>query len=216
MSADDKRYDRAEEELRYAAEAADQERRTVEKGAAEKGAAGEDPIGDAPESSSDSEIEALKAQVQEFQEQMLRSQAEMQNVRRRAEIDVEKAHKFALEKFVKELLPVADSLEKAVESTEGHEDAGELVASIREGVEMTLNLFMNSLRKFNVEQLNPIGEPFDPQQHEAMSMVPSPDAEPNSVVAVVQKGYMLNERLVRPAMVVVAKAEDAPKIDEQA
>lgn len=216
MSADDKRYDRAEEELRYAAEAADQERRTVEKGAAEKGAAGEDPIGDAPETSSDSEIEALKAQVQEFQEQMLRSQAEMQNVRRRAEIDVEKAHKFALEKFVKELLPVADSLEKAVESTEGHEDAGELVASIREGVEMTLNLFMNSLRKFNVEQLNPIGEPFDPQQHEAMSMVPSPDAEPNSVVAVVQKGYMLNERLVRPAMVVVAKAEDAPKIDEQA
>ena len=216
MSADDKRYDRAEEELRYAAEAADQERRTVEKGAAEKGAAGEEPIGDAPETSSDSEIEALKAQVQEFQEQMLRSQAEMQNVRRRAEIDVEKAHKFALEKFVKELLPVADSLEKAVESTEGHEDAGELVASIREGVEMTLNLFMNSLRKFNVEQLNPIGEPFDPQQHEAMSMVPSPDAEPNSVVAVVQKGYMLNERLVRPAMVVVAKAEDAPKIDEQA
>lgn len=216
MSADDKRNDRAEEELRYAAEAADQERRTAEKVAAEKAAVEEDPIGDAPESSSDSEIEALKAQAQEFQEQMLRSQAEMQNVRRRAEIDVEKAHKFALEKFVKELLPVADSLEKAVESTEGHEDAGELVASIREGVEMTLGLFMNSLRKFNVEQLNPVGEPFDPQQHEAMSMVPAPDAEPNSVVAVVQKGYMLNERLVRPAMVVVAKAEDAPKIDEQA
>ena len=206
MSADDKRNERAEEELRYAAEAAEQEKGGTEKAPAEE----------APESSPESEIEALKAQAQDFQEQMLRSQAEMQNVRRRAEIDVEKAHKFALEKFVKELLPVADSLEKAVESTEGHEDAGELVASIREGVEMTLNLFMNSLRKFNVEQLNPVGEPFDPQQHEAMSMVPSPDAEPNSVVAVVQKGYMLNERLVRPAMVVVAKAEDAPKIDEQA
>ena len=163
-----------------------------------------------------SEVEALKAQVQEFQEQMLRSQAEMQNVRRRAEIDVEKAHKFALEKFVKELLPVADSLEKAVESTEGHEESGELVASIREGVEMTLSLFMSSLKKFNVEQINPVGEPFDPQQHEAMSMVPAPGAEPNSVVAVVQKGYLLNGRVVRPAMVMVAKAEDAPKIDEQA
>ncbi|MDX1551511.1 MAG: nucleotide exchange factor GrpE [Marinobacter sp.] len=215
MSADDKRNERAEEELRYAAEAADQNKGATE--AAHQNNGGVDEIEErAPDSAPDSEVEALKAQAQEFQEQMLRSQAEMQNVRRRAEIDVEKAHKFALEKFVKELLPVADSLEKAVESTEGHEDAGELVASIREGVEMTLNLFMNSLGKFNVEQLNPLGEPFDPQQHEAMSMVPAPNAEPNSVVAVVQKGYMLNERLVRPAMVVVAKAEDAPKIDEQA
>ena len=163
-----------------------------------------------------SEVEALKGQVKELQEQILRSQAEMQNVRRRAEIDVEKAHKFAVEKFVKELLPVADSLEKAVESTEGHENAGELVASIREGVEMTLSLFMSSLKKFNVEQITPVGEPFDPQQHEAMSMVPAPEAEPNSVIAVVQKGYLLNGRVVRPAMVMVAKAEGASKIDEQA
>ena len=117
---------------------------------------------------------------------------------------------------MRELLPFADSLEKAVESTEGQGGQGELVTSIREGVEMTLNLFMNSLQKFNVVQLNPVGEPFDPQMHEAMSMVPAPDAEPNSVVAVVQKGYTLNNRLVRPAMVVVAKAGDSPKIDEQA
>ena len=163
-----------------------------------------------------SELDALKEQLQDSQEQMLRLQAEMQNVRRRAEMDVQKAHKFALEKFVKELLPVADSLEKAVESTEGQEAAGELVASIRQGVEMTLNLFVSSLKKFNVEPLNPVGEPFDPQQHEAMSMVPAPNAEPNSVVAVVQKGYLLNGRVVRPAMVMVAKAQDAPKIDEQA
>ncbi|MBK1850647.1 nucleotide exchange factor GrpE [Marinobacter sp. 1-4A] len=163
-----------------------------------------------------SELDALKEQLQDSQEQMLRLQAEMQNVRRRAEMDVQKAHKFALEKFVKELLPVADSLEKAVESTEGQEAAGELVASIRQGVEMTLSLFVSSLKKFNVEPLNPVGEPFDPQQHEAMSMVPAPDAEPNSVVAVVQKGYLLNGRVVRPAMVMVAKAQDAPKIDEQA
>lgn len=163
-----------------------------------------------------SELDALSAQLQDAQEQMLRYQAEMQNVRRRAEMDVEKAHKFALEKFVKELLPVADSLEKAVESTEGQENAGELVTSIRQGVEMTLSLFVSSLKKFNVEPLNPLGEPFDPQQHEAMSMVPAPDAEPNSVVAVVQKGYLLNGRVVRPAMVMVAKAQGAPKIDEQA
>ncbi|WP_417545091.1 nucleotide exchange factor GrpE [Marinobacter sp.] len=163
-----------------------------------------------------SELDALKAQVQEFQEQMLRSQAEMQNVRRRAEMDVEKAHKFALEKFVKELLPVADSLEKAVESTEGQGNADDLVASIRQGVEMTLSLLESSFKKFNVEPLNPIGEPFDPRHHEAMSMVPAPDAEPNSVVAVVQKGYLLNGRVVRPAMVMVAKAQDAPKIDEKA
>ncbi|WP_309043808.1 nucleotide exchange factor GrpE [Marinobacter sediminicola] len=163
-----------------------------------------------------SELDSLKEQLQDSQEQMLRLHAEMQNVRRRAEMDVEKAHKFALEKFVKELLPVADSLEKAVESTEGQESAGELVASIRQGVEMTLNLFVSSLKKFNVEPLNPVGEPFDPQQHEAMSMVPAPNAEPNSVVAVIQKGYLLNGRVVRPAMVMVAKAQDAPKIDEQA
>lgn len=201
MSADENRTDQVEEELNEAAEAASDEEKQ-EKDAEQNGAG--------------TETEALEAKVQEFQEQMLRSQAEMQNVRRRAEIDVEKAHKFALEKFVKELLPVADSLEKAVESTEGHENAGEVVANIREGVEMTLTLFMNSLQKFNVKQLNPVGEPFDPQQHEAMSMVPAPDAEPNSVVAVVQKGYTLNDRLVRPAMVVIAKAEEGPKVDEQA
>lgn len=192
MSTDENRNEQAEE-LKEATEAA----------AEEAQATGEA----APEGEEVSEVEALNAQVQELKDQMLRTQAEMQNVRRRAEIDVEKAHKFALEKFVKELLPVADSLEKAVESTEGQEDSGELVASIREGVEMTLDLFMKSLTKFNVEQLNPVGEPFDPQQHEAMSMVPAPDAEPNSVVNVVQKGYLLNGRVVRPAMVIVAKAE---------
>ena len=202
MSTDENRNEQVEDELKEAAEAAAEEAQV--EGEAEAA------------ESEESEVEALRAQVKEAQEQMLRSQAEMQNVRRRAEIDVEKAHKFALEKFVKELLPVADSLEKAVESTEGNDNAGELVASIREGVEMTLSLFMSSLGKFNVEQLNPVGEPFDPQQHEAMSMVPAPDAEPNSVVAVVQKGYLLNGRVVRPAMVMVAKAEDAPKIDEQA
>lgn len=194
MSADENRNEQTDEKLKDEAVEA----------SAEAGAQEQD------------EASALREQVREFQEQVLRSQAEMQNVRRRAEIDVEKAHKFALDKFVKELLPVADSLEKAVETTEAHQDEDERMASIREGAEMTLNLFMNTLRKFNVAQLNPVGEPFDPQHHEAMSMVPAPDAEPNSVVAVVQKGYTLNDRVVRPAMVVVAKAEGSPKIDEQA
>lgn len=201
MSADDKRNEQVEEQVEVEEAAANAEQQASE----EQVEAGEG-----------SELDTLKAQLQEYQDQALRAQAEMQNVRRRAELDVEKAHKFALEKFVKELLPVADSLEKAVESTEASDESGELVASIRQGVEMTLGLFLGSLKKFNVEQLNPVGEPFDPQQHEAMSMVPAPDAEPNSVVAVVQKGYLLNGRVVRPAMVVVAKAESAPKIDEQA
>lgn len=201
MSADEKRSEEVEEQNK----ATDAVVEETEAEAEQTEAEGES-----------SEVEVLQAKLQEHQEQALRAQAEMQNVRRRAEIDVEKAHKFALEKFVKELLPVADSLEKAVESTEGQQESSELVTSIREGVEMTLDLFMKSLTKFNVEQLNPVGEPFDPQQHEAMSMVPAPNAEPNSVVAVVQKGYLLNGRVVRPAMVMVAKAEDSPKIDEQA
>ena len=156
-----------------------------------------------------SEVARLNEEVAGLKEQALRTQAEMQNVRRRAELDVEKAHKFALEKFVRELLPVVDSLEKAVENSTAKEGSDELLISIREGVEMTLNMFISSLRKFNVEQINPLGAPFDPQQHEAMSMVPAPDAEPNSVVAVMQKGYLLNERLVRPAMVVVAKPQNS-------
>ena len=200
MSADENRNENVDEELK------------AEERAGEP--VSEQQEGETPDPEND--VDSMEARMQELQDQMLRTQAEMQNVRRRAEIDVEKAHKFALEKFVKELLPVADSLEKAVESTENQQSSDELVVSIREGVEMTLDLFMKSLGKFNVKQLNPVGEPFDPQVHEAMSMVPAPDAEPNSVVAVVQKGYTLNERLVRPAMVVVAKAEDAPKIDEQA
>lgn len=202
MSTDEKRNEQLADELQQAVDNAVEE-------SAEAAEA-------APESSPSADLEALQAKVQEFQEQVLRSQAEMQNVRRRAENDIEKAHKFAVEKFVKELLPVVDSLEKAVESTEGHESSGDLVASIRQGVELTLEMFLSGLKKFNVERLNPVGEPFDPQYHEAMSMVPAPNAEPNSVVAVMQKGYMLNGRVVRPAMVMVAKPQDTPKIDEQA
>lgn len=164
---------------------------------------------DEPESA----VAALEEELLQYREQALRAQAEMQNVRRRAEIDVEKAHKFALEKFVRELLPVVDSLEKTVENSTGDTD---LLVRIREGAEMTLSMMLNSLGKFNVRQLDPMGEPFDPQLHEAMSMVPSPGVEPNTVVGVMQKGYTLNDRLVRPAMVMIAKAGDKPIVDEKA
>jgi molecular chaperone GrpE len=174
--------------------------------------------GSGPEKSSDSlqaEVDRLRGEVDALKDQALRAQAEMQNVRRRAELDVEKAHKFALERFVRELLPVVDGLEKAVENSVADEAGDERVARIHEGVEMTLNMFVSMLEKFNVQQVNPLGAPFDPQQHEAMSMVDAPDAEPNSVVAVMQKGYMLNDRLVRPAMVVVARPQ-SEKVDEKA
>ena len=127
----------------------------------------------------DEQIEALKADV-------LRAHAETQNARRRAEQDVEKARKFALEKFVGELLPVADNLERAIASGNS-EDEGQKVVS--EGVALTHQSLLATLKKFKVEAIDPHGEPFDPQLHQAMSIVPNPDAEPNTVLTVFQKGY---------------------------
>lgn len=175
----------------------------------------EDAVDEVASTASEPEaaVAAMEEEVALAREQALRAQAETQNVRRRAEIDVEKAHKFALEKFVRELLPVVDSLEKTVENSTGDSD---LLVRIREGAEMTLSMMMNTLGKFNVEQMDPMGEPFDPQVHEAMSMVPSPGVEPNTVVGVMQKGYLLNGRVVRPAMVMISKAGEAPIVDEKA
>lgn len=145
------------------------------------------------------EIADLQKQLAELQP---RAQAEMANVRRRAEQDVEKARKFALEKFAGELLPVMDSLERAIEACQAEDEA---TMRLKEGVEMTHKLFLDGMGKFNVETLDPTGEAFNPEHHQAMSMVDAPDAEPNTVVAVMQKGYLLNGRLIRPAMVMVAK-----------
>ncbi|MFO7646857.1 nucleotide exchange factor GrpE [Halomonas campaniensis] len=146
-------------------------------------------------------VEELEQSVAEAKDQALRAAAEAQNVRRRAEQEAEKARKFALEKFVKELLPVVDSLEKALEAM-----ADEATEAHREGVSMTLKMQQDVLAKFGVEVVEPAGEPFDPQFHEAMAMVPNPELEPNTVMEVMQKGYLLNGRLVRPAMVVVSQA----------
>lgn len=148
------------------------------------------------------EAEALAAQIESYKDQAVRAAAEVQNIRRRAEMDVEKAHKFALEKFAKELLPVIDSLEKAIEA---EKESGAEAGPLREGVEMTLSMFLSGIQKFNLEQIDPVGQPFDPALHEAMSMVPAPDSEPNTVIAAMQKGYTLSGRLIRPAMVMVSK-----------
>ena len=150
------------------------------------------------------EVAVLQAKVTEQSDSVIRAQAEVQNIRRRAERDVENAHKFALDKFSSDLLPVIDSLERALEAAENLEN--EAVKAMRDGVELTLKMFVDTLGKHGIEQLNPMGEPFNPEFHQAMSMVPNPDMEPNSVMAVMQKGYVLKGRLVRPAMVVVSKA----------
>lgn len=156
--------------------------------------------------------EDLEQALQEAREQaaahweaLLRVKADMENLRRRTRIDVENAHKFALEKFVNALLPVVDSLEMGIEAA-GQENA--TVDSLREGMEMTLKMLLDVMAEFGVERIDPKGEAFDPQKHEAMTMVPSAEHEPNTVMDVIQKGYSLNERLVRPARVIVSK-EDA-------
>ncbi|WP_188150913.1 nucleotide exchange factor GrpE [Teredinibacter waterburyi] len=150
-------------------------------------------------------IARLEQELQDAKEQVLRTAAEAQNVRRRAEMDVEKAHKFGVEKFVSDMLPVADNLVRAVDaaSAEGAE-----MSAVIEGVELTLKSLMDGLKRHNVETVNPEGEPFDPQLHQAMTAVPQPDVEPNTVINVFQCGYTLHGRLVRPAMVVVSKAPE--------
>jgi molecular chaperone GrpE len=148
-------------------------------------------------------IAQLQVDAAEARDAGLRAQADAQNVKRRAEQDVEKARKFALEQFSKELLPVMDNLERALEAAPENE---ELVRPIAEGVELTLKSFADALKKFKIEVVDPLGEPFDPQFHQAMSMVENPEVEPNTVTLVMQKGYVLNDRLLRPAMVMVSKA----------
>jgi molecular chaperone GrpE len=156
------------------------------------------------------ELTVAKAEVTELKDQMLRVQADAQNIRRRAEADVEKAHKFGQEKFSRELLSVLDNLERALAASP--ED--EATKSLRDGVEMTLQGFTSTLTKFNVEGIDPQGETFNPEYHQAMAMQENADFPPNTVMAVMQKGYSLHGRLLRPAMVMVSKG--APSIDENA
>ena len=151
----------------------------------------------------DAEQSSEADELAKVKDQLLRTVAEMENVRRRSQRDVENAHKFAVEKLLGDLLPVLDSLEKAEEAALAADNA----AGMAEGISLSLKLFVGILEKAGVAIVHPIGEPFDPQLHEAMAMVPNPDAEPNSVMDVMQRGYTLNGRLVRAAKVIVVKGE---------
>ena len=148
-------------------------------------------------------LEEWQAKADGYLNELLRTRAEAENVRKRAQRDVENAHKYGQERLVGEMLPVKDSLELGLSAAQTSGDA----TSIREGLELTLKMFDAALEKAGVTELNPVGEKFDPEWHQAMSMQVS-DAEPGSVLTVMQKGYRLNDRLVRPAMVIVAKAKD--------
>lgn len=149
-------------------------------------------------------LAVAEAKVDEYRDQYLRAAAETENVRKRAARDVENARRYALENFSRDLLAVKDSLEMGIQAAESAD-----VSALLEGKEATLKLLATTLERFGITELDPAGEPFDPEFHEAMSMQPSTDAEPGSVITVVQKGYLLNGRLLRPAMVVVAAEAEA-------
>ena len=176
---------------------------------ADVSAASEDNVSAANEDLSPEDLKAKLEEAEkkaaEYWDQLLRMKAEMENTRRRTQRDLENAHKYALEKFAVELLPVKDSLElglQAVEQANGNID------NLRQGTELTLNMLSQAFEKFNLKELNPQGEKFNPEHHQAMSIQENAEVEANTVLAVMQKGYVLNDRLVRPAMVMVSKAAE--------
>ncbi|AEF03825.1 nucleotide exchange factor GrpE [Alteromonas naphthalenivorans] len=157
-------------------------------------------------------LSEAQATIKEQQDSVLRARADVENARRRAEMEVEKARKFALERFAGELLPVVDNLERAIELTDGENEA---VKPLLEGVEMTHKSFLSTIEKFGLSLIDPQGETFNPDLHQAMSMQESADHAPNTVMAVMQKGYQINGRLLRPAMVMVSRAPSGG-VDTQA
>ena len=179
---------------------------------------------DIPEEASDAggvtqdpeELHALltdaRSKADQHWDQCLRLQADMENLRKRNERDLANAHKFALEKFANALLPVKDSLEMGLLAAVENADVDKLV----EGSELTLKMLTSAMEKYNINEINPLNEKFNPEYHEAMSMQERDDVEPNTVVTVVQKGYTLNDRLIRPAMVIVSRGGAAQQINEQA
>lgn len=148
-------------------------------------------------------LEDARTKADEHWNLYLRTQAEMENLKKRAERDIQNAHKFGLEKFMNELLPVIDSLEMGLQALNREDES---LAGVVEGMDLTLKMFSDAVSKFGLTTVDPQGEVFNPEFHQAMSMQAVVDAEPNTVIAVMQKGYLLNDRLVRPAMVVVATA----------
>ena len=163
-------------------------------------------------------LQQAESKLAEAQDQILRLKAEMENLRRRSAREVENAHKYALERFVQELLPVIDSLEMGRDASMAE---GATLEKLQEGTDLTLKMLLSTIDKFGIKAVHPEGEPFDPELHQAMSMQESAEHAPNTVMNVMQKGYLLNDRLVRPAMVVVSKAgeemeKSGSNIDEKA
>ncbi|MDH5387780.1 MAG: nucleotide exchange factor GrpE [Gammaproteobacteria bacterium] len=148
------------------------------------------------------QLNQAKSKAEENWDLLLRTKAEMENLRRRTQIDLENAHKYGIEKFVSELIPVMDSMELGLAAEEASAE------SLREGMTLTINMVSQMFEKFNIKMIDPMNEKFDPELHQAMAAQPTDDVEPNTVIAVMQKGYILNERLVRPAMVMVSKAAE--------
>ena len=183
--------------------AEEQDKNPIEDEAQLEPEAPEEAVESNEELSLEAQLEAAKQEAADAKEQALRAAAEAQNARRRAEKDAENAKKFALEKFAGDMLTVVDNLDRALSSADRSNDD---LKPMLEGVDLTLKGLTDALAKHNVEAVDPTGEPFNPEYHQAMAMVPSPDAEPNTVLEVMQKGYTLNGRLLRAAMVVVAKA----------
>jgi len=159
------------------------------------------------------QLEQAQDKVAEYWDQVVRAKAEMENIKRRAKRDVESARKYSVEKFASDLLPVVDSLEQGIETSQNATD----VTAIREGMVMTTEMLINTLEKQGLIQVHPHGEKFNPEYHEAMSMLESQDIPADHVITVFQKGYQLNGRLIRPARVVVSRGgAEVPSIDEQA
>jgi len=160
---------------------------------------------ESPEKNADSleaQLEDAQAKASENWEHYLRAKAEMDNLRRRSVKDVENAHKYGTEKFATELLPVLDSMVMGLTTENASAE------TLREGMELTLNMLQKMMEKLGIEEIDPINEKFDAAKHQAMSMQPNGEVEPNTVIAVMQKGYSLNDRLLRPAMVMVSKAAE--------
>jgi len=156
-------------------------------------------------------LEAAEAKAKEAEDKVLRAHAEMENLRRRSERELENAHKYGMEKFATELLPVFDSLELGLIAASTEEAD---LAKVAEGTELTLKMFSAAFDKFGINQLHPIDEAFNPEFHQAMTMIEHSEKDPNTVIDVMQKGYTINERLIRPAMVVVSKAPAADTTED--
>lgn len=170
---------------------------SVAENTADSGAALEHPSYDELEQ----KLTEIEQKAHEYKDKFLRSEAEKDNIQRRAERDISNAHKYAQDKLLNALLPVVDSLERAIDACQGDESHQVIV----EGVELTLKLFLDTLEKQGLKQLNPLGEVFDPNFHEAISAQETQEVDSGNVLTVIQKGYKLHDRILRPALVVIAK-----------